>query len=445
MSHILIVEDEPIIRGALRKLLERHDHSVVEADSVEQAVTIGADDFDLIISDLRLPGAPGTELISHARPTPVLIMTSYASLRSAVDAMKLGAVDYVAKPFDHEEMVLAVGRVLDERALRRGNDALHADLARNYPTADVIAHCPAMQQLLDQVERVAANDVSVLLLGESGTGKELFARLLHQRSSRRRAPLISFNCAALSAEEQERQLFGNGEPSSNGRTLRGLVESADDGLLFVDEIDELSHASQGRLLQLLENQTVLRPGASEPRRVNVRVIAASHRDLARLAREGRFREDLYYRLNVVALTLPPLRERGADILQLADALLQRSSARLNLKTPGFTDAARDTMTRYPWPGNVRELENAIERALILADGQPLTVSMLGIDALPVSRPLDDPGEDLSLEDYFTRFVVENQEHMTETELARKLGISRKCLWERRQRLGIPRNRQTASG
>lgn len=445
MSHILIVEDEPVIRGALRKLLERHDHSVVEADSIEQALAAGADDFDLIISDLRLPGAPGTELITLARPTPVLIMTSYASLRSAVDAMRLGAVDYIAKPFDHEEMVLAVNRILDERALARGNDALQADLARSYPTAEVIAQCPAMQALMTQVERVAASEAGVLILGESGTGKELFARFLHQRSSRRRAPLISFNCAALSAEEQERQLFGSGEQSAAGRPQKGLVETADGGLLFVDEIDELSSASQGRLLRLLENQTVQRPGASEPHRVNVRVIAASHRDLARLTRQGQFREDLYYRLNVVTLPLPPLRERGADILRLADTLLTRSSARLNLKNGGFTDAARDAMARYSWPGNVRELGNAIERALILADGQPLTVSMLGIDGQTFSRPLDDPGEDLSLEDYFTRFVVENQEHMTETELARKLGISRKCLWERRQRLGIPRNRQSASG
>jgi two-component system, NtrC family, response regulator HydG len=446
MSHVLIVEDEPVIRGALRKLLERHDHSVVEADSVEQAGTHDLRDFDLIISDLRLPGAHGTDLIQQAKPTPVLIMTSYASLRSAVDAMKLGAVDYIAKPFDHDEMVMAVSRILKERTLKRGHDALRADLAQRYPVSDMIGESDVMLALMQHIDRVAATDSTVLLVGESGTGKELVARTLHDRSERSRGPMVPVNCAAMASDELEQQLFGVERRHDNERSLRGLAESADGGTLFLDEIDELSPSAQGRLLQLLESQTVQRIGATDARRVDTRIIAASHRDLPRLVTEGRLREDLYYRLQVVQLTLPPLRERGDDILVLADSLLDRISTRLNLKTGGLSNDARRALIHYHWPGNVRELENAIERAVILADGQPISVELLGIDtsAVPV-RTFQDPSEDLSLEDYFARFVMENQDHMTETELARKLGISRKCLWERRQRLGIPRSRNSVTG
>ncbi len=445
MSHVLIVEDEPVIRGALRKLLERHDHSVVEADSVEQAGSHDLRDFDLIISDLRLPGAHGTDLVQQARPTPVLIMTSYASLRSAVDAMKLGAVDYIAKPFDHDEMVMAVSRILKERTLKRGNDALRADLAQRYPVSDMIGASEVMRALLQHINRVAVTDSTVLICGESGSGKELVARTLHDRSERNRGPIVPVNCAAMANEELEQLLFGVERGNNSERSLRGLAESADGGTLFLDEIDELSPSAQGRLLQLLESQTVQRIGATSSRRVDTRIIAASHRDLPRLVADGSFREDLYYRLQVVQLNLPPLRERGDDILLLADSLLERISIRLNLKTGGFGAEARRAMNHHHWPGNVRELENAIERAVILADGAPITVELLGIDtaAVPV-RTFQDPNEDLSLEDYFARFVMENQDHMTETELARKLGISRKCLWERRQRLGIPRSRNSAT-
>ena len=445
MSHVLIVEDEPVIRGALRKLLERHDHSVVEADSVEQAGSHDLRDFDLIISDLRLPGAHGTDLVQQARPTPVLIMTSYASLRSAVDAMKLGAVDYIAKPFDHDEMVMAVSRILKERTLKRGNDALRADLAQRYPVSDMIGASEVMRALLQHIDRVAVTDSTVLICGESGSGKELVARTLHDRSERNRGPIVPVNCAAMANEELEQLLFGVERGNNSERSLRGLAESADGGTLFLDEIDELSPSAQGRLLQLLESQTVQRIGATSSRRVDTRIIAASHRDLPRLVADGSFREDLYYRLQVVQLNLPPLRERGDDILLLADSLLERISIRLNLKTGGFGAEARRAMNHHHWPGNVRELENAIERAVILADGAPITVELLGIDtaAVPV-RTFQDPNEDLSLEDYFARFVMENQDHMTETELARKLGISRKCLWERRQRLGILRSRNSAT-
>src|SRR5690554_1507889 len=444
MSRILIVEDESIIRSALRRLLEKNGYEVSDAGSVAEACEgFSLDSFDLIITDLRLPGAPGTDLIGLAGSVPVLIMTSYASLRSAVDAMKLGAVDYIAKPFDHDEMVMAVDRILQVRVLRRGHDALRADLAQRYPVGNMVAQSAAMQQLVQQLDRIADSDSTVLIFGESGTGKELLARTLHDRSERSRGPMVSVHCAAMASDELEHQLFG----IEDGQGRASLVEAADGGTLFVDEIDELSSSAQGRLLQLLENQMVQRIGVStEKRRIDTRVIAASHRDLRLLVKEGRFRKDLYYRLQVVQLPLPPLRERGEDIQLLAESLLERICLRLNVKTAGFNSEARDAIEQYPWPGNVRELENAIERALILADGQEISVELLGIDASVMPpRTLHDPNEELSLEDYFTRFVVDNQDHMTETELARKLGISRKCLWERRQRLSIPRSRNSATG
>ncbi len=448
MSHILIVEDEPVIRGALRKLLERHQHSVEEAGSAEEAGEKTLSDYDLIICDLRLPGASGTSLIDAARPTPVLIMTSYASLRSAVDAMRQGAVDYIAKPFDHDEMLLAVDRVLRENSLSRHNQALQADVERSFPVRDLVAESAPMQELVRQMERVAGTDATVLISGEPGTGKELMARTMHSRSPRARAPIMAVNCAAIPRELLEAELFGQ---ASEHR--RGLVEAADGGTLFLDEVGELPVEAQSRLLRLLDEGEFSRIDSHETRRVDVRLVAACTREPSTLMHEAGLREDLYYRLKVVQLTLPPLRERGEDIPALAHALLSRLSEHHNCGPLHFSRAALETMAEYHWPGNVREMENAVERAVILAEGPEISPELLalhepaaatespGRKATP--RRLLDPQEDLSLEDYFTRFVLENQESMTETELAQKLGISRKCLWERRQRLGIPRKKAGA--
>jgi two-component system response regulator HydG len=453
MSQILIVEDEPVIRSALRKLLERNGYQVEESESVEQAEQAHRlRDFDLIISDLRLPGAPGTELIDRARPTPVLIMTSYASLRSAVDAMRQGAVDYVAKPFDHDEMVLAVERILKEQSLSRHNEALKADIDREYPIKEgMIGECRPMQELFRRIEKVAHSGAPVLILGESGTGKELVARAIHEQGPRCQAPLITVNCAAIAEDQIEIELFGH-EPGAvpgeeGGR--RGQVEAAVGGTLFLDEVAELSLEAQARLLRLLEDGEIRRVGSMDPRRVDVRLLAASHRDMARQVDDGSFRRDLFYRLNVVSLTLPPLRERNEDIPALANAMLSRASERLNSEPLHFDRGAVQAMQEYHWPGNVRELENAVERAVILAEGPTISADLLAIQesapAAPANGPAraSDPQEDLSLEDYFTRFVLENQDNMTETEMARKLGISRKCLWERRQRLGIKRKKSAA--
>ncbi|HCE41597.1 MAG: response regulator [Alcanivorax sp.] len=435
MSHILIVEDEPVIRGALRKLLERHDHSVAEAESVEQANDQGLTQYDLIISDLRLPGEPGTALIEVARPVPVLIMTSYASLRSAVDAMREGAVDYIPKPFDHDEMLMAVERVLKEGRINRGNQVLRRDLERTYPVHSMIGECDAMRDLKHRISRVGPTETPVLILGEAGTGKELTARALHEHSDRASAPLVTVHCAALPKALQLEELFGSEEQP-------GRIEEADGGTLFLDEVGELDPEVQSRLLTLLEQGVIHRQDSLSPRRVDVRVIASSQVDLPARVSDGGFRHDLYYRLNVMELELPPLREREEDIEELAKTLLERSREKMRRGELYFTEEALSAMQRYAWPGNVRELENVIERAVILTEEDGIGPAQLGLNPnrtpQRLSRASLDPSEDLSLEDYFTRFVMENQDNMTETELAQKLGISRKSLWERRQRLGIQR-------
>lgn len=443
MNQILVVEDEPVIRSALRKLLERYEYQVTEADSVETARKLPLNDMALIISDLRLPAAPGTDLIDLAAPTPVLIMTSYASLRSAVDAMKQGAVDYIAKPFNHDEMVLAVERILKEQQQSRRTRALSADVELSYPVADIIGESDVMQALLHQIDKLAPSDTSILLNGESGTGKELVARAIHQKSQRAQAPLITFNCTAVGGDQQEAELFGCevGAFGDNG-SRRGLAEEAHDGTLFIDEVGDLTATAQARLLQLIDKGEVLRLGGLESRPVSVRLVASSQSDLADKTRRGEFREDLYYRIKGAELDLPPLREREQDILPLANSLLSRTAERLNSGEHHFSQDAIAAMTRYRWPGNVRELGNAIERAVILAEGSAITPELLGITSREIQQQTFDDAsqEELSLKEYFTRFVLENQDEMTETELARKLGISRKCLWERRQRFNLPRKK-----
>jgi DNA-binding NtrC family response regulator len=471
MPHILIVEDETIIRSALRRLLERNQYQVSEAGSVQEAQErYSIPTFDLVVSDLRLPGAPGTELIKLAEGTPVLIMTSYASLRSAVDSMKMGAVDYIAKPFDHDEMLQAVARILRDNQEARRNPpgeapskpAGKANGAAAEGDIGIIGSCAAMQDLYGKIRKVAPTDSNVLVQGESGTGKELVARALHNLSRRAKAPLISVNCAAIPETLIESELFGHEKGAFTGASAgrAGLVEAADGGTLFLDEIGELPLEAQARLLRVLQEGEIRRVGSVQSQKVDVRLIAATHRDLKTLAKTGQFREDLYYRLHVIALKLPPLRERGADVLEIAQAFLARQCERMGREGLRFAHDAEQAIRHYPWPGNVRELENAIERSVILCEGSEISAELLGIDielddlndddfaeapsAQAAASNNHEPTEDLSLEDYFQHFVLEHQDHMTETELARKLGISRKCLWERRQRLGIPRRKSGAT-
>lgn len=470
MSKILVVEDEDIIRSALKRLLERHSFDVSEAASVDEALSLlKSGQFDLVISDLRLPKAPGTDLIEQTGGTPVLIMTSYASLRSAVDAMKLGAVDYIAKPFDHEEMLETVNRILSTQRALPDEVSQDTEETSEAGTMGMIGHCAPMQVVYQRIRKVAPTDATVLVQGESGTGKELVARAIHNQSRRRAAPMISVNCAAIPETLIESELFGYEKGAFTGANTNrsGLVEAADGGTLFLDEIGELPLEAQARLLRVLQEGEIRRIGSVQSKKVDVRLVAATHRNLKKLSSEGEFRLDLYYRLNVMEIALPALRDRGDDILEIAEYLLSEACQRMDRPNLRFSKHAADAIMQHDWPGNVRELENAIERGVILAEGNLIHSDDMGIvlervsryqappqaqSALPtvsmphqpIRSPARDDGtkapEDLSLEDYFQHFVLEHQDQMSETELAQRLGISRKCLWERRQRLGIPRKK-----
>lgn len=435
MNRILIAEDEAVIRAQLAKRLCREGYQVAEADSAEAARALDPSAFDLVIADLRLPGAPGTELIEAAGETPVLIMTSYASIPSAVECIKRGAADYIAKPFEFDELLLTVRRLLEQSLLRRQNAALRQDLDRDYPIDGIIGRCPAMRQVADHVRRVATTDVTVLICGESGTGKELVARAIHGLGGRGRGPFVAVNCAAIPDTLIEAELFGHERGAFTGALQRkaGLFDAAHGGTLFLDEVGELSLAAQARLLRALQEGEIRAVGATAAKHVDVRVIAATHRDLGAMVIEKSFREDLFYRLRVMEIDLPPLRSRGDDIDLLADHLLGQIGARLGRSHLQLSPAARRRLREYRWPGNVRELANCLERAAILCDQQTLEPTDLGLKAPPVAS-----GDDLSLDDYFRDFVLRNQQHLTESELARRLGISRKSLWERRHRMGIPR-------
>ncbi len=439
MAEILVVEDEAVIRRAVRRLLERHGHSVCEAGSVAEAEAAGLAGRQLILADVRLPGAPGTELIGRAAPVPVIVMTSYATVPAAVEAIKQGAVDYIAKPFDHGELMLLIERVLGQHRAARTRAALQSEVDRSYPVEGMVGECEAMKQVCERIGKVAPTDATVLVLGESGTGKELVARAIHARSARCDGPFVTVNCAAIPEGLIESELFGHAEGAlaNTGQGRVGLVESADGGTLFLDEVGELPQAAQARLLRVIQDGEVRRVGGEATRRVDVRLLAATHRDLRRAVQQATFREDLYFRLRVVELQLPPLRERGDDIPRLAAFLLDKVCRQLNRPLVSLDDSALRAIARHNWPGNVRELENALERAVILCEPEgSIDAALLGIEHLP-GVPAD-VAPALSLEDYFRQFVLEHQGRMTETELARRLGISRKTLWERRQRFSIPR-------
>ncbi|MFT0212125.1 sigma-54 dependent transcriptional regulator [Pseudomonas sp. F1_0610] len=442
MPHILIVEDEQIIRLALKRLLVKHGYQVSEAGSVAQAQQFEASQFDLIITDLRLPGEPGTEILKTAGAVPVLIMTSYASLRSAVDIMKMGAVDYIAKPFEHDEMLQAIERIVNQKSLSA--QAQPAEDVEN--DTGIIGKSPGMLALFNKIRKVAPTDSNVLIQGESGTGKELVAQALHKLSKRNQGPMICVNCAAIPETLIESELFGHEKGAFTGAVSArtGLVEAANGGTLFLDEIGELPLEAQARLLRVLQESEIRRVGSVQSQKVDVRLIAATHRDLKTLAQEGQFREDLYYRLNVIALKLPALREREGDIYEIAKVLLARRCKRMGIEPMQFTDSAKHALLNYPWPGNVRELENAIERAVILCDDAKITADLMGIeDSLEINQATESNAQqDASLQEYFTQYVLQHQDSMNETELAKNLGVSRKCLWERRQRFGITRPKKS---
>jgi len=463
MSHILIVEDEQVIRFALKRFLLNSKFTVDDCGSVDEATSLfNFADYDLIISDLRLPGAPGTDLINKANQTPVLIMTSYASMKSAVEVMKMGATDYIAKPFDHDDMLSTIEQILKNHKKAISSVSAPTDKEQIQATSEPIKNnfigkSPVMQELYKRIEKVSRTDATVLILGESGTGKELAARSIHEKSTRKEAPMISVNCAAIPDNLIESELFGHEKGAFTGATTQkiGLIEAANGGTLFLDEIGELPLEAQARLLRFLQEGEIRRVGSVNHQKVDVRLVAATHRNLKKLSQQALFREDLYYRLYVMDICMPPLRERREDILSLATTFLDRACKKLKTDAATFSADAIKTLNYYSWPGNVRELENAIERAIILCETGFITTELLGLDTennnlndavinfierriKPVQREPNHQNGGLSLNDYFQRFVLEHQSNLNETELAKRLGVSRKCLWEKRQKLGIPR-------
>jgi len=460
MRRILILEDEAENRSNLKSLLESYQYHVEAVSSIIEATeNFALPSFNLIITDLRLPGQPGTDIIQLAQGVPVLVMTSFASLRSAVDAMKLGAVDYLAKPFDDDDILDIVQNILLKEPLLEPslNDLENS----NEEVQNLIyGNCSAMKKVFNLIKKVAPTEATVLIQGETGSGKELAARAIHKLSQRKNQDYICINCAAIPESLIESELFGHEKGAFTGAVSarNGLIEAADGGTLFLDEIGELPLEAQARLLRVLQEGEIRRVGSTQSRQVDVRLIAATHRNLKALSRTGQFREDLYYRLNVVQLKLPPLRDREEDILGLAQVLLEKACLKLGQEDIKFSPDAMKAIKEYQWPGNVRELENAIERGTILCDHKMITAELLDVemevDDITIPQGLITPTsvkptqqapvsvKNLSIEDYFQQFVLENQDRMNETELSRRLGISRKNLWERRQKLGIPRRKSS---
>jgi DNA-binding NtrC family response regulator len=437
VAKILLVEDERVIRAEVKRILRRDGHDVTDVASVAVAEKERPKCFDLIITDVRLTGETGDVLIERAGQVPVIVMTAYGSVSTAVDAMKRGAADYLSKPFEPEALSAAVDRALRHRAANGAS----APGASTDPFDIVATLSSPMQEALRWARKVAPTEATVLILGESGTGKELIARAVHNQSNRKGA-FVPVNCASIPETLLESELFGHEKGAFTGALSRqeGLVHAANGGTLFLDEIGELSQAAQARLLRMLQQREVRRVGARKAEAVDIRLVSATHRNLPMLVEREEFRADLYFRLKVVEIQLPPLCERGDDILALADVFITRAAAKLGRPRLELDEGAAAAMKRYKWPGNVRELQHAVERAVILHESGPITEELLGLPSSSAPNGIDGDaaGEDATLEGYLRRFVLLHQDELSETELAKRLGISRKTLWERRQRMGIPR-------
>jgi two-component system response regulator AtoC len=383
MRRVLVVDDEENIRIVLKTLLRRHGYEVETAGSADDALAaIGAFDPDVILTDVRMPKVSGLELLATLKaknsPATVIVMSAFGNVELALEAMKGGAYDYIPKPFKPDEVVLALRKAEEREALRRENRALKEEIRKEHQFESILAKSDAMRDIFKTIAKIADFKTTVLISGESGVGKELVARALHKRSTRKGGPFVAINCGAIPENLLESELFGHrrGAFTDANADKRGLFEEADGGTLFLDEIGELPLALQVKLLRVLQDETIRRLGDTRDIKVDVRIVAATHRDLAADVKAGRFREDLYYRLNVLALHVPPLRERKEDTQLLVDHFLARNNARLGTDIRGVDPEARRLLLEYPWPGNVRELENTIERAMVLAEGEVLSAADL---------------------------------------------------------------------
>ncbi len=405
MATILIVEDKKSMAEMLRASLEAEGYKCVLAGDGETAVSlIKKEVFDLIISDLKLPGRDGLEVLRAVQEedpsVPVIIMTAFGTIETAVQAMREGAFDFITKPFDMDHLLVLIRRALEQKRLFRENILLREERTTKDGIPTIIGSSPVMQSLIEKVKKVAKTRSTVLLLGESGTGKELFARAIHHLSPRADGMFVPVNCAAIPRDLLESELFGHEKGAFTGASSRrlGKFELAHGGTIFLDEIAELELSLQAKLLRVLQDHRIERIGGTKLIQVDVRVIAASNTDLAKAVKEGRFREDLFYRLNVFPVEIPPLRERKEDIPLLVEFFIEKFSKEMKTEKKTITEEALKLLMEYNWKGNVRELENTIERAMILADGpeiQPKHISLLGTDtetcleALPMDGPLEE--------------------------------------------------------
>jgi len=405
-ARVLVVDDEKAMLVALRGLLGREGYQVETAASGDEALRrIETGNFHVVITDLSMNGASGMEVLEYARQVDpdlaVIMITAHGSEKIAVQAMKLGAADYVPKPFDNDELRVVVRRVAETVLLRREHRRLLAQVQGAFGFEQIVGQSPAMQRVFEVIEKVADADVTVLIRGESGTGKELVANALHYRSPRRSRPLVKMNCAALSRELVESELFGHERGAFTGAVARreGKFEAADGGTLFLDEVGDMPLETQAKLLRAIQEKEFERIGGNVPIRVDVRLIAATHHDLEAEVRAGRFREDLYYRLHVVEVTIPPLRERREDIPLLVDRFLKDAAERFQRAVKPLTGDALRACVAHEWKGNVRELKSAVEQALLLAHGAEITPADLfgtaevlkAADGAAVSAPVADGG------------------------------------------------------
>lgn len=448
MPTILIVEDEARIRRLLElDLGEAGFHTFSAADAEKGLDLLRREQIDLVITDLKLPGMGGLEFLQAAKrlngALPVVVMTAYGTVETAVDAMKAGATDYILKPFALAEMRLVVQKELDVRRLREENRTLREALATRYDYPNIVARSSKMQEVLALAERVAATVSTVLIGGESGVGKDLIAHLIHQRSSRASGPFVKINSTAIPENLLESELFGYEKGAFTGAATSkpGKFELADKGTLFLDEIGDIPPVTQVKLLRVLQEREFERLGGTRTIKVDVRLIAATNRDLRVALEEGTFREDLYYRLNVVPIDLPPLREHKEDIPDLVHLFLSRLGQRSQKAQPGISPEALQLLVEFHWPGNVRELENIVERACALTTGTLIEPSDIHIDRLPSRDPsgqaallpegktLDQWEDDLIREAY-------RRANGNKSEAARMLGLSRNALRYRLEKIGI---------
>jgi len=449
-SEILVVDDDSAHRTMLRTLLSGWKYDIIEADDGSTAIEkVKERPFDLVLMDVRMLKVSGLEALDEIKAfnpaIPVVIMTAYSSLETAVEAIKKGAYDYLTKPLDFDKLKITIKRAMEHIRLKQENRILKESLGTHFDRQNIIGQSPAMIKLLETVSQVAASEATVLINGESGTGKELIAGAIHFNSPRKDGPFVKINCAAITETLLESELFGHERGAFTGADKRkdGRFVQAHKGSLFLDEVSEMTLAMQAKLLRVLQEREITRVGGDTAVKVDVRVIGATNRNLMNMIKEGSFREDLFYRLNVISLDIPPLRKRRDDIVLLAQHFIQNFAAKNRKQIKGFTPKAIDRLIRYDWPGNVRELMNAVERAVVLTRAEHIDDEDLAIIQTPFDQTiestsaLEDINDMTTLEDMERTAVIKTLKASdgNKSEAARRLGITRKTLHKKLKKYG----------